>query len=62
MLMKFKNIVYIVLIMSCVFSTSCKQKNKAQLFTLLTSNETGIKFSNDIDETKMPGDAGFNLQ
>ena len=27
------------------------------MFTSLSSNETGIKFSNDIDETKMPGDA-----
>ncbi|MEO7044874.1 MAG: VCBS repeat-containing protein [Ferruginibacter sp.] len=55
--MKHKNIIWLISITCCVFATGCKQKNEGQLFTSLTSNETGIKFSNDIDETKMPGNA-----
>jgi hypothetical protein len=39
------------------FATGCKEKSKNQLFTSLSSNETGIDFTNTIDETKMPGDA-----
>ena len=39
------------------FAIGCKEKNKNQLFTFLSSNQTGISFNNTIDETKMPGDA-----
>ncbi len=35
----------------------CKGKEQHPLFTLLSSGQTGITFSNIIDETKMPGDA-----
>ena len=55
--MKHNNIIYCITCCICCIVFGCKQKNQNQLFTSLSSNETGIKFSNDIDETKMPGDA-----
>ena len=35
----------------------CKEKSQNQLFTSLSSTETGVTFNNTIDEAKMPGDA-----
>ncbi len=55
--MKYNVIVYCISCCICFIAFSCKEKNQNQLFTFLSSKETGIKFSNDIDETKMPGDA-----
>src|SRR5690348_17010924 len=51
-----KTIVYITCCI-CFIALGCEQKNKNQLFTFLSSDATGIKFSNNIDETKLPGDA-----
>src|SRR3954452_12925862 len=39
------------------FAIACKDRKQSGLFTCLSSNETGINFSNTIDETKMPHDA-----
>ena len=54
-----KRIANIIIIFCSIFffATGCKPKHTNQLFTFLPSTETGIKFSNDIDETKLPGDA-----
>ncbi|PWT75636.1 MAG: RNA-binding protein [Bacteroidetes bacterium] len=38
-------------------ASGCSKKNENQLFTSLSPKETGVYFSNDIDETKMPKDA-----
>ena len=57
--MKFKKIAYILLISACIctIESGCKEKNQHQLFTSLSSGETGITFNNIIDEAKLPGDA-----
>jgi len=55
--MKYNDIVYWITCCFFCIVFSCKERNQNQLFTFLSSSETGIKFSNDIDETKMPGDA-----
>jgi len=55
--MTYRQILHLVTCCIFVLSISCKQNNKTQLFTSLSADETGIKFSNDIDETKLPGDA-----
>lgn len=55
--MRNNKITYCITLFICCIILSCQQKNRNQLFTSLSSNETRIKFSNDIDETKMPGDA-----
>ncbi len=55
--MKHNIILYCITSCICCTVFSCKEQNQNHLFTSLSSNETGIKFSNDIDETKMPGDA-----
>ena len=44
-------------ILLLTIATGCKQKPRNTLFTQLSSKESGIHFSNTIDETKMPGDA-----
>src|SRR6478752_2300909 len=54
--MKHNNIIYWIACICCI-AFSCREEKQNRLFTFLPSNETGIKFSNDIDETKMPGDA-----
>ncbi len=41
----------------CFLAAGCKEKLHNPLFTPLSSTESGITFSNTIDETKMPGDA-----
>src|SRR6478609_3191881 len=55
--MKHKNIIHYITCCICCITCSCKEKEQTLLFTPLSSSETGISFSNDIDETKMPGDA-----
>jgi hypothetical protein len=55
--MKHNNIIHWLTCCICCITFSCKEKEQTLLFTPLSSNETGITFSNDIDETKMPGDA-----
>ncbi|PWU02576.1 MAG: RNA-binding protein [Bacteroidetes bacterium] len=37
--------------------TGCKEKKQSQLFSSLSSRETGITFNNVIDESKLPGNA-----
>ncbi len=57
--MKPYDIIYLFAIAFLIFivTPGCNNKNQERLFTSLSSGETGVKFSNDIDETKMPGDA-----
>src|SRR6476620_246581 len=55
--MKHNCIIYCITCCICCIAFGCKEQNHRQLFTFLSANETGIKFSNGIDETKMPGDA-----
>jgi len=55
--MQNRNRLYLLVYCICVIASGCKNNPKNQLFTSLSSKETGIDFSNDIDETKMPGDA-----
>ena len=55
--MMYKEILRLITCCICVLGFSCKQNDKNQLFTSLSADETGIKFSNDVDETKLPGDA-----
>src|SRR3954470_8955005 len=38
------------------FAIACKDRRQSELFTFLSSNQTGITFSNTIDETIMPKD------
>jgi hypothetical protein len=54
-----KRIANIVIICCYIFffATACKEKNQTQLFSFLSSTETGITFNNTIDEIKLPGDA-----
>ncbi len=54
--MKQKILFYITCCICCI-AISSKEKNQKQLFTFLSSNEARIQFSNDIDETKLPGNA-----
>ncbi|SFP68044.1 VCBS repeat-containing protein [Parafilimonas terrae] len=53
--MKYSSAIFCLLI-SCMI-LSCKAKKQKQLFTFLPSTQTGITFSNDIDETKIAGEA-----
>jgi len=55
--MKHNSIIYCITCCICCIVFGCKEENQNRLFTFLSSDKTGIKFSNDIDETKMPGDA-----
>ncbi|MEO5943205.1 MAG: FG-GAP-like repeat-containing protein [Ferruginibacter sp.] len=56
--MKSRNSNYsIIMFLFLCITAGCNNKDKNQLFTFLSSKESGIKFSNDIDEKKMPGDA-----
>ena len=55
--MTYKEILCLITCCICVLCLSCRQNDKNQLFTSLSADETGIKFSNVIDETKLPGDA-----
>ena len=55
--MQSKNLFYLFVYCLCFIAFSCKEKKQNALFTSLSSKETGINFSNNIDETKMPGDA-----
>lgn len=57
MLMKLNNIICCITGFIYCIVVGCKEKDHNQLFTSLLSGETGITFSNVIDETKMPGDA-----
>jgi len=54
-----KRIAYTINITCCIFflATSCREKEQNQLFSMLTSEESGIHFTNTIDETKLPGQA-----
>ena len=57
--MKCRDIIYLLaIICGIVFAAGgCANKIENRLFTFLPSKETGVHFSNNIDETKMPGDA-----
>jgi hypothetical protein len=55
--MQNKNLTYLFVYCLCFIAFSCKEKKQNALFNSLSSDETGIHFSNTIDETKMPGDA-----
>ncbi|HEY5368449.1 MAG TPA: VCBS repeat-containing protein [Hanamia sp.] len=55
--MKNRNLVYLLVYCFCFFAFGCKSKKQNQLFTSLSSKETGIDFSNNIDETKLKGGA-----
>ena len=55
--MQNKNFIYLLVYCLCFVASSCKEKKQNALFTSLSSQETGIDFSNTIDETKMPEDA-----
>jgi hypothetical protein len=55
--MQNKNLIYLLVYCLCFVASSCKEKKQNALFTSLSSQETGIYFSNTIDETKMPRDA-----
>ena len=48
-----KNLIYLFVCCLCFYVCGCKEKKQNQLFTSLSSNETGIDFSNNIDETKL---------
>src|SRR6266542_2868913 len=54
-----KNVVQFIIITICIFFLvpGCGERQQNHLFTSLSSEQTGITFSNDIDETKLPGDA-----
>ncbi len=54
--MKLTKLIYLIGCV-CLLATGCKEKIHNPLFTALSSSETGVTFSNNIDETKMPGDA-----
>lgn len=54
--MKHNNLIFCISCF-CFIVCGCKEKTYNQLFTALSSKETGITFTNTIDETKMPGDA-----
>ena len=50
--------VYTITTLCCIFlATSCKEKKQNELFSFLSSDKSGIHFTNTIDETKLPGDA-----
>ena len=53
--MQNKNLVYLFLYYVCLFVYGCKNKKQNQLFTSLSSNDTGIDFSKNIDEAKLKG-------
>ena len=55
--MKNRNLVYLFVYCLCFFVGGCKEKKQNQLFTSLSSKESGIDFSNNIDETKLKGGA-----
>ncbi len=55
--MKNKNLVYLFVYCTCFIAFGCKEKKQNQLFTFLSSKESGIDFSNNIDETKLKGGA-----
>ena len=54
-----KRIAYIINITCCIFflATGCKEKEQNQLFSFLSSDESGIHFTNTIDEAKFPREA-----
>ena len=55
--MQNKNLIYFFVYCLFFFACGCKEKTQNQLFTSLSPKETGIDFSNDIDETKLKGGA-----
>ncbi len=55
--MQNRNRTYLFVYCLCFLAFSCKEKKQNALFTSLSSQQTGIHFSNTIDENKMPGDA-----
>jgi len=55
--MKNRNLIYLFVYCICFFACGCKEKKQNQLFTSLSPKETGIDFSNNIDETKLKGGA-----
>jgi len=55
--MKNRNLIYLLVYCICFFACGCKSKKQNQLFTSLSPKETGINFSNNIDETKLKGGA-----
>src|SRR5690242_5181263 len=55
--MKNKNLLYLFVYCVCFIVSGCKEKNKNQLFSFLSSKQSGIDFSNNIDETKLKGGA-----
>jgi len=48
---------YFIIMAIAFLVTGCKEKKPDLLFSFLSSGESGIKFNNEIDETKLPGDA-----
>ena len=55
--MKNKNLVYLLVCCICTLTFGCKEKDQNQLFSSLSLNESGIDFSNNIDENKLKGGA-----
>jgi len=55
--MQNKNLVHLSVYCLLLIVCGCKSKNQNQLFTSLSPKETGIDFSNNIDETKLKGGA-----
>ncbi len=55
--MKNRNLIYLLVYCVCFLACGCKAKKQNQLFTSLSPKETGIDFSNNIDETKLKGGA-----
>jgi hypothetical protein len=57
--MRNSHISFLLAITCALFFTvpGCNNKVQQPLFTFLSSGESGIRFSNTIDEEKMPGDA-----
>ena len=55
--MKNKNLLYLFVYCVCFIVSGCKEKNRNQLFSFLSSKQSGIDFSNNIDETKLKGGA-----
>ena len=55
--MKNKNLLYLFVYCVCFIACGCKEKNRNQLFSFLSSKQSGIDFSNNIDETKLKGGA-----
>lgn len=55
--MQNKTPIHLFICCLCCVAFGCTEKKSNALFTSLPANETGVYFSNVIDETKMPDDA-----